>query len=84
MQPSNTILYTDASGGTVFLTESSAIGMEHKGRLSTHSIEQWIAYSWNDMPKSPIGSVRALPTEASLTCGLGDQSISFRGHPYER
>lgn len=68
------ILYTDAHGNTVFLSELGGIGMEYKERTSIHSIEQWIAYSWRDLPAAP----------APLTLGLGDQSISFRGHPYER
>ena len=67
-------LYFDGHEGTVFLTESGAIGMECNGRICVHSIEQWIALSWRDLPAAPM----------PLALGLGDQSISFRGHPYER
>ena len=73
MRP-NTIIYTDTYGNTVFLTESGAIGMEHNERLAVHTVEQWIALSWRDLPAAPT----------PLALGLGDQSISLRGHPYER
>ena len=76
--PSNTIIHTNPHG-TVFLTASGAIGMEFGGRLSVHTIEQWIAQSWGDLSKPSLR-----PTDTSLACGLGDQSISLRGHPYER
>ena len=72
--PPNTILHTDAHGNTVFLTHLDAIGMEYNGRTSVHSIEQWIALSWRDLSAAPM----------PLALGLGDQSISLRGHPYER
>ena len=74
MQPSNTVIYADAHGGTVFLTKSGAIGMECDGRLAVHTVEHWIALSWRDFPTAPT----------PLTLGPGDQSISLRGHPYER
>ena len=74
----NTTIHEDPQGGHVFLTESGAVGMEYNGRICVHSIEQWIALSWRDIPP------RALPADTSLACGLGDQSISLRGHPYER
>ena len=81
MQPPNTTIYTDARGGVVFRTESGAIGMECNGRRSLHTIEQWIAYSWNDLTNT---HTRNFPDEATLAYGPGDQSTSLKGHPYER
>ena len=70
----NTTIHEDPQGGHVFLTESGAIGIEYNGRICVHSIEQWIALSWRDLPAAPT----------PLALGLGDQSISLRGHPYEK
>ena len=55
--------------------------MEHNGRTSIHTIEQWIAYSWNDLTNT---HTRNFPSEATLAYGPGDQSTSLKGHPYER
>ena len=80
-EPPNTPLYMNPHGDEVFLTPSGAIGMEHNGRTSIHTIEQWIAYSWNDLTNT---HTRNFPSEATLAYGPGDQSTSLKGQPYER
>lgn len=85
----NTAIHESADGGKIFLTESGAIGMEFHGRISVHSIAQWIAYSWNDLTNT---HARNFPDEAAsgrsrsstLRLGAGDAAVSLRGHPYER
>ena len=77
----NTTIHEDPQGGHVFLTESGAIGMEFNGRISVHTIERWLAYSWNDLNNT---HKRNFPAETPLTYGAGDQSTSLRGHPFEK
>ena len=75
-----TILHTHNNGDTVFLTEAGAIGMECKGRRSIHTIERWVAYSWNDLTNT---HARNFPQETIAVLGPGDDFVSLRGHPYE-
>ena len=42
-----TILH-DSSAGQVFRCDDGSIGLAYNSRVAVHSIERWVAYSWND------------------------------------